>query len=127
MTCTRRWFLLLLAGLALSCSKRHSFTESDLTRARQALETCLTAWKQGQRPETLRSLPEPIEFAEEWPQSGLKLLDFEILHHEHTDAEMMRFLVKLTVQDRRGKRQERTYTYAVALKSPIAVGRDPFF
>ena len=35
--------------------------------------------------------------------------------------------VKLIVQDRRGKREERRATYAVALKSPIAIGRDPFF
>jgi hypothetical protein len=40
---------------------------------------------------------------------------------------VMRFTVKLITQDRRGKREERQATFAVALKSPIAVGRDPFF
>jgi hypothetical protein len=121
------WLAGLLAALALSCQGGHRFSRADLDRARQALETCLDSWKSGQRPEKLRTLPEPVEFAEEWPQAGLRLLDYEILGTEHTDAEMMRFSVRLTVQDRRGRREERRSTYAVALKSPIAVGRDPFY
>jgi hypothetical protein len=126
---SRRLFLTaLLPPLAFGCKKGgHKFSQEDLDRARRALETSLDAWKKGERPEKLRSLPEPIEFAEEWPRDGLRLLDYQITGTEHTDAEVMRFSVKLTVQDRRGRREERQATYAVALKSPIAVGRDPFF
>jgi hypothetical protein len=127
-TASRRLFLAALpAALVLGCKGGHKFSQADLDRARQALETSLDSWKKGERPEKLRALAEPILFAEEGPQNGLKLLDYQILGTEHTDAEVMRFSVKLTVQDRRGKREERQATYAVALKSPIAIGRDPYF
>lgn len=126
-TTSRRLFLAALPALAFGCKGGPKFSRADLDRARQALTTSLDSWKKGQMPEKLRALPEPILFAEEGPKNGLKLLDYEILGTEYTDAEVMRFTVKLTVQDRRGKREERQATYAVALKSPIAVGRDPFF
>jgi hypothetical protein len=98
-----------------------------MDRGRQALGACLDAWKRGETPDKLRTRPEPIEFTEEWPRSGVKLLDYQILGSEHTDAETMRYTVTLSVQDRRGKKEDRRVTYAVALRSPIAVGRDPFY
>jgi hypothetical protein len=116
-TPSRRLFLAaLLPAVAAGCKRGHRFSQADLDRAREALDTCLGSWKKGEMPEKLRGLPEPIEFAEEGPKKGLKLLDYEILGTEHTDAEVMRFTVKLTVQDRRGQREERRSTYAVALK-----------
>jgi hypothetical protein len=127
-TAPRRLFLAaLLLALPLGCKGGHKFSQGELDRARQALTTSLDSWKKGEKPEQLRLLPEPILFAEEWPRQGLKLLDYEITGSENTDGETMRFSVKLTVQDRAGKREERKVTYAVALKSPIAVGRDPYF
>ncbi len=128
-TASRRLFLAapLAAFLAGCKGAAHSFTKADFDRARQALETSLDSWKKGELPEKLRKLPEPIEFAEEGPRKGLKLIDYQILDTDATDAEVMRFRVKLTVQDRRGRREEREVYYAVALKSPIAVGRDPYF
>ena len=117
----------LLPALAFGCARGPAFSQADIDRARQALEACLDAWKHGEKPESLRARPEPIEFAEEWPRAGYKLLDFQVLGTEHTDAETMRFTVALTVQDRRGKREDRRVTYAVALANPIAVGRDPFY
>ena len=121
-------FLVLLPALASGCGKGgHKFSQADLDRARQALETCLDSWKKGELPSKLKSLPEPIEFAEEGPRDGIKLVEYQITGTEHTDAEVMRFSVKLSVQDRRGRKEERQVTFAVALKSPIAVGRDPFY
>jgi hypothetical protein len=119
--------LLLLAALAFGCSRRHSFSQADLDRARTALQTALDSWKKGEMPERLRALAEPIEFAEEGPRNGLRLLDFQIVDDRHTDAQTIRFTVKLTVQDRRGRREQREATYAVGLKSPIVIGRDPYF
>lgn len=120
-------FAALLCLLASGCQRGHGFKQAELNRARELLESALESWKKGEMPEKLRARPEPIEFAEEGLKSGLRLLDYQILDCKYTDAEMMRFSVKLTVQDRRGRRQERQATYAVALKSPIAIGRDPFF
>jgi len=113
--------------LAIGCRRGHGFARADLDRARQVLETCLESWKRGEMPEKLKALPEPIEFAEEGLKKGLRLLDYQILGNEYTDKDAMRFSVKLTVQDPRGRKEERQATYAVVLTSPIAVGRDPFF
>jgi hypothetical protein len=122
----RSSLMLLLALPVLGCGGR-SFSQTEVDRARQALETSLTSWKKGEPAAGLKKLPEPILFAEEWPERGLRLLAYEITDSKHTDAETIRFSVKLTVQDRRGRKEERRVTYAVALKSPIAVGRDPYF
>lgn len=121
------WLGLLLLSLAGGCGRGHPFTQADLDRARKALETSLESWKKGERAERLRSLPEPIHFSEEGPRNGLRLLEFEIVNAQHTDADAMRFTVRLTVQDRKGKREVREATYAVALRAPLVIGRDPYF
>lgn len=126
-TVRRFWIAALLPVVAAGCGGGPTFSQEELERARQALQTSLDSWKRGDLPEKLRGLPEPIEFAEEGPKTGLKLLDYQVLGTENTDTETMRFTVTLNVQDRRGRREQRHVTYAVALKSPIAVGRDPFF
>lgn len=119
--------LLVMPLLAGGCGRRHPFSQSELDRARAALETSLQTWKKGERLDRLQRLPEPIRFVEEWPYQGLRLLNYEIVDDVNTDAEVIRFTVKLTVQDADERRQERQVTYAVALKSPIIIGRDPYF
>lgn len=121
----RVWLVVVL--LTAGCDGTEHFPEGDFDRARGALATALESWKQGEAPETLRSLAEPIDFAEEWPKSGIRLLDYDILDTESTDAEIIRYTVILIVQERRGEPEERRVTYAVALRTPIVVCRDPYY
>lgn len=116
-------FFLLVAG----CSQGPRFSKEEMAKAREALEVCLEAWKSGQSPQSLATRPEPIQFAEEWPVLGFKLKSYEIVSSEHTDAETIRYTVRLVVEDRRGKADERLPTYAIVLKSPIVIARDPMY
>lgn len=116
-----------LIWLAAGCSQGPRFSKEEMAKARQALEACLDAWKSGQMPQSLATRPEPIQFAEEWPLLGFKLKSYEILGSEHTDAETIRFTVRLTMEDKRGKAEERMPTYAIVLKSPIVIARDPMY
>jgi hypothetical protein len=130
MSAAQRLLVLVipLALLAGGCGRRHPFSQAELDRARGALETSLEAWKKNEGFAGLRKLPEPISFVEEWPRKGIKLLEYEILGDTNTDADGIRFTVKLKVQDlNTGRREDRQVTYAVALKSPIVIGRDPYF
>jgi uncharacterized protein YbaP (TraB family) len=118
---------LTLLVLAVGCGRSHPFSKADMEKARQALDTALSAWKQGKPVASLKTLPEPIEFAEEMPAQGMRLLDFQVLDSQHTDADAIRFRVKLQLQDRRNRQESRDVTYAVGLKSPVVIGRDPYF
>jgi len=118
--------LLGMVVLLVGCGgPAHS--QSDLDRAKAALEIALDSWKQGEVAAKLRSRPEPITFVDDDQKTGHKLVAYEWDGTGATDREMIRFTVKLSVQDRKGKKMERSTTYAVALKNPIAIGRDPYF
>src|SRR5262245_41909840 len=98
--------LIPLALLAGGCGRRHPFSQAELDRARGALETSLEAWKKGDGFAALRKLPEPISFVEEWPRKGIKLVEYEVLGDTNTDADGIRFTVKLRVQDVNTGRRE---------------------
>jgi hypothetical protein len=121
------WVALCVLIPLAGCQKGSTFSPEEMNKARQALETCLEEWKSGRVPEALAKRSEPIQFAEEWPSLGYKLKNYEIVGSQFTDAEMIRYTVKLTLEDRSGKIHERQPTYAIVLKAPIVIGRDPMY
>ena len=40
---------------------------------------------------------------------------------------MIRYTVTLKLRDKKGKTSEREVVYAVALRSPVVVARDPYY
>jgi ABC-type glycerol-3-phosphate transport system substrate-binding protein len=110
-----------------SCGRSPTFSAEQLDQARQALEKCLEAWKRGDNPQSLATGVTPIQFAEEWPSHGWRLKAYEVVDPQFTDTETIRWTVRLTLVDRKGKLEVRQPTYAIVLKSPIVIARDPMY
>lgn len=119
--------LVILFCLTWAVGCGGAFSKAEMDRAKQALDAGLLGWKQGEKLDKLQSKSEAIAFYEDWAKAGQKLLVYEIVNASHTDNEKIRFLVRLELQDRRGRREKREATYAVVLKSPITIARDPYF
>lgn len=116
----------LLASLVLltGCGTRRS--EADVERGRRAVAAALDGWKANNPPAKLEPLPDPVEFSEEL-RSTHALTDYTIGRVDTSDAEVIRYTVALKLKDRKGKITDREVTYAVGLKNPVVVTRDPYY
>jgi hypothetical protein len=118
-------FLVLAGAFAvLGCSS--SRPESEIERGRQALTAALESWKTNSPPDKLKSLPDPVEFPEEL-RATHTLTDYSLGKVDTSDKSVIRYTVALTLKDKKGKVSEREAVYAVALKTPIVVARDPYY
>jgi hypothetical protein len=115
--------LLALLGLVGCGSGR---PKSELERGLQAVTAALDNWKNGEPPAKLKSLADPIDFTEEL-RATHRLLDYSIVKTDGTDPQVIRYTVTLKLKDRKGKATDREAVYSVALRSPIAVARDPYY
>lgn len=115
--------LLPLLGL-LGCGSGRP--KSELERGQQAVTAALDNWKNGEPAAKLKSLADPIDFTEEL-RATHKLLDYSVVKTDGTDPQVIRYTVMLKLKDRKGKATDREAVYSVALRSPIAVARDPYY
>ena len=117
--------VLVTSALALAgCSSTRP--QSDLERGRQAVTAALDSWKANDSPDKLKSLADPVEFSEEL-RSSHTLTDYTVGKIDSTDKDVIRYTVALTLKDRKGKTSEREAVYAVSLKTPVVVARDPYY
>jgi hypothetical protein len=119
-----RTALALLPLVVVGCGT--SRPPADIDRGRAAVVAALDNWKANEPAAKLKTLADPLDFTEEL-RATHTLTGYEIVKHDATDPEVVRFTVKLRLKDRRGKESEREAVYSVGLKSPVAVARDPYF
>lgn len=100
--------------------------DADVERGRAAVLAALDAWKSNAPPAGLKALPDPVEFAEEL-RATHALTDYALGKADASDPDVIRYTVTLKLRDRKGKTSEREVVYAVALKSPVVVSRDPYY
>jgi hypothetical protein len=117
LTCA---LLILIAG----CSSGRS--ESDIARGRQAVTAALDSWKANEPAAKLKSLQEPVDFSDEL-RATHSLTDYTLGRVDTSDKEVIRYTVTLKLKDKKGKVSDREVVYAVALKTPVVVSRDPYF
>ena len=110
--------------LALGCGSRRP--ESEIDRGRQAVVAVLDSWKANEKPEKLKSLPDPVEFSDEL-RATQALTAYTLGKVDATDKDVIRYTVTLKLRDKKGKTSEREVVYAVALRSPVVVARDPYY
>jgi hypothetical protein len=120
----RTVFVVLVAFSLAGCGS--SRPESEIERGRAAVVAALDSWKAGEPPAKLKSRPEPVEFSDEL-QATHTLADYTLGKVDATDKDVIRYTVTLKLKDKKGKVTNREVVYAVALKSPIVVARDPYF
>jgi hypothetical protein len=114
----------VLVGLVGGCGSGRSAAEID--RGRQAVVAALDGWKANTPLTQLRTLPDPVDFADDL-RATHALVDYSLGRVDATDPEVIRYTVTLTLRDKKGKFSEREVVYAVALKTPIVVSRDPYY
>ena len=102
------------AGCSSSSNDKFIPTES---RAREALEAALTAWKDGKKPDEIEAAPIAVKVADAQWQAGKKLTDYEIVSQE-TDEGSPVFSVRLTIK---GRPQPLSTRYYVVGKDPLWV------
>lgn len=99
---------------------------ADIERGRQAVVAVLDAWKANDPPAKLKTLPDPVEFTDEL-RGTHALADYMIGKVDTSDKDVIRYTATLKLRDKKGKEMEREVVYAVALKSPVVVSRDPYY
>lgn len=119
-----RFLILTSALVAAGCSS--SRPQSEIERGRQAVTAALDSWKANEPPAKLKSLAEPVDFSEEL-RSTHALADYSMGKIDSSDKDVIRYTVALTLKDKKGKVSEREAVYAVSLRTPIVVARDPYY
>lgn len=118
--------LAVLLATASGCGR--SVSQKELDRARNAVDDGLRAWQQGERPESLLRHDPPIQFRDDDWKKGLRLTDYEIKNADGSAGDLTpRCQVRLTLQDRRGKKVEKSVVYNIDYKETVAIVRDPYF
>jgi hypothetical protein len=110
--------------LGVGCSSGRPAAEVE--RGRQAVVAALDGWKANEPPAQLKALSDPVEFTDE-QRTTHALVDYTLGKVDASDKEVIRYAVTLTLRDRKGKVTEREVVYAVALKTPVVVARDPYY
>ena len=118
-------FLILISALGIAgCSSARP--QSDIERGRQAVTAALESWKANEPPQKLKSLADPVDFSEEL-RSTHALADYSLGKIDSSDRDVIRYTVALTLKDKKGKVSEREAVYAVSLRTPVVVARDPYY
>jgi hypothetical protein len=114
------WGALAAVGFA-GCGKP-SFDKyvPEEAAARQAVETALTHWRDGQRPGTIASVSPAVAIVDSRWQAGQKLAAFQIVKQESADGAWW-VTVRLTLRDPPAEQEVR---YAVIGKDPLWVYRE---
>lgn len=118
--------IVLCAGLALpGCGGGAKAFAPRAASAREALDAALTAWKNGERPDTLASRSPVLHAVDSHWRSGQSLQSFEVVKEEPGDG-VQRFSVKLTTKDggAKSKDVQAEATYVVVGRDPVWVYRD---
>lgn len=121
----RRAALTLAAAAMIAlpaCSSANNPVPNEVV-ARQALETSLTAWRDGKKPADTSKNEPPIQSVDSDWTSGKKLESFEILREEPSETDK-RFKVKLKYQ---APASESEVTYVVLASKPVGVFREDDF
>src|SRR5262245_20198659 len=120
----KRFALLLVVLFLTGCGGRRP--ESEIERGRRAVVVVLDSWKANESPAKLKTLPEPVEFTDEL-RGTHSLSDYTLGPVDSSDKDVIRYTVTLKLRDKKGKVSEREVVFAVALKTPVVVARDPYY
>ena len=123
---TRCVIALGLLALVTGCGSGSSRPESEIERGRAAVAAALDAWKANEPPSKLKSLPDPVEFSDELRKTHA-LTDYTLGKVEDSGKDVVHYEATLSLKDKKGKQTTLKVVFAVVLKSPVVVSRDPYY
>jgi hypothetical protein len=117
--------LLVVVAALTGCGDSSTKHQPTASTARAALDSALTAWKSGEKPETLASKSPSVQAVDSHWRLGANLESYEILKEEPGEGDQ-RFTVRLTEQSPKAKAKPTPLevTYVVLGHDPIWVYRD---
>jgi hypothetical protein len=116
----------LAVFLAAGCGGPSLQAPADPARAREALQSALDAWQRGEPPDSLRvASPAVLVKDPDW-SAGYRLARYEIGADGDRAGVDLRYPVRLTLTDARGRTVRRNITYTVGTSPALTVVRhDP--
>jgi hypothetical protein len=119
----------LILGLApvclvlVGCSGDSLPPETDSARGRDVLKTVLDGWAQGKKMEDLKAASPPVvAYDPDW-EAGHKLTKYEVRPTDGRSGVDLLVSVKLSLERKDGKPQEKTVNFCVAMGSQTVVTR----
>lgn len=124
----RRWgkafagalIVLALCGVGTGCRRSPDYIPSVKT-SREALETALSAWVNGQPVGPINTVSPPIQVVDRAWWKGQRLASYEVLDEETSKEGIPCFSVRLHKSEPYG---EETVRYVIVGKSPVWVYRE---
>jgi hypothetical protein len=115
---------LLVAVTALSgCGSSSNAHQPAASAARAALDSALSAWKNGEGPDTLASKSPSVQAVDSHWRAGQKLTSYEVVKEEPGEGDQ-RFTVRLAEDDPKNKAKSSASTKEVTY---VVIGRDPIW
>lgn len=120
---TRAGVMVVLAvcGLSIGCRRKAPDYIPSSDTSRQALETALNAWVNGQRAGPIETASPPIQVVDSVWWKGQRLASYEILSEETSPEGLPCFSVRLHKSKPPG---DETVRYIVTGRSPVWVYRE---
>jgi hypothetical protein len=121
------WPLLVcvcIAAPTIGCGRSPKVAAPDPVKARETLIAVLDGWKEGQAPDSFQQLTPPVHVLDgDWMHGG-KLTDYMIAGEGEVAHNNYAIPVKISLQNARGLRSERTVTYLVSTSPTLSVMRE---
>jgi hypothetical protein len=111
-----------LLGLLVPTVQRVRSTTNRL-QARAALRTALEAWKQGERPESLRDGAPSIHMTDDDWQAGRRLKRYQVDDADEVVGVGLRCNVVLAFEDESGGKVERRALYHIDVQPRLVIAR----
>lgn len=120
------WVVLaLMTAFATGCWSSTP-APADPDAARAALDRALSAWKDGEAPDTLQDESPSLVVADHHWRGGYQLERFEIDPDDREEGYNRMIRATLWQRGPSGKTLHETVEYAVGIGSPITIQRDDF-
>ena len=114
-------FVLVACGVSIGCGRRSPDYIPSVKSSREALDTALTAWVNGQPVGPINSVSPPIQVVDSAWWKGQRLASYEVLGEETSKEGIPCFSVRLHKSTPAG---EETVRYLITGKSPMWVYRE---
>jgi len=113
--------MLVSCGFSIGCGRRSPDYIPSVKTSREALDTALSAWVNGQPIGPINTVSPPIQVVDNAWWKGQRLAGYEVLDEETTKEGLPCFSVRLHKSAPSG---EETVRYVITGKSPVWVYRE---
>ncbi len=110
--------------LVNGCTDAPRAAAVDSSKAREALQTTLEGWKNGKKPEDLKTGPMAITAQDlDW-LAGYSLVSYQVVDEGKNDDANLRIPVELKLRDPAGKEVSKRVSYVVGTNPSVTVFRE---